>query len=180
MYGHHCNIFSYIILNTLLNIVFKFVFLICLCCICFKTNLTLNWFIYLFECNQKAYLYYVTIFCELCKIHKQAHLNKFQDLQRNNPKLFPNPVILGMLQFDWDIFIDQKRKVISAIFHYHPGLSSFSYTWDSPYFAPSIYWCIPQTLDIHIIFHHPYIDVFLKHLTFTLLSIIHILMFSLV
>ncbi|BFZ09205.1 hypothetical protein BsWGS_12244 [Bradybaena similaris] len=33
-----------------------------------------------------------------------------EDLQRKNPKAFPNPVILGMLQFDWDIFIDQKRK----------------------------------------------------------------------
>ena len=35
----------------------------------------------------------------------------FQDLHKRKPEQFPCPVIQGMLQFDWDIFIDKKRKV---------------------------------------------------------------------
>merc|ERR1711936_1348679 len=33
-----------------------------------------------------------------------------EDLHKRKPEQFPCPVIQGMLQFDWDIFIDKKRK----------------------------------------------------------------------
>ncbi|CAL1546855.1 unnamed protein product [Lymnaea stagnalis] len=33
-----------------------------------------------------------------------------EDLNRRNPELFPNPIILGMLQCDWDTYIENKRK----------------------------------------------------------------------
>jgi len=33
-----------------------------------------------------------------------------EDLHKRKPEQFPSPIIQGMLQFDWDIFIDSKRK----------------------------------------------------------------------
>ena len=38
----------------------------------------------------------------------------FQDLSKKNPDTFPNPVVNGMLEFEWDLFIDAKRKVCNC------------------------------------------------------------------
>lgn len=35
----------------------------------------------------------------------------FQDLWKKDPNTFPDPVVNGMLEFEWDLFIDAKRKV---------------------------------------------------------------------
>ena len=35
----------------------------------------------------------------------------FQDLCNKYPDGFPDPVIEGMVEFEWDLYIDAKRKV---------------------------------------------------------------------
>ena len=34
-----------------------------------------------------------------------------QDLSGQNPDLFPDPEIKGMLEFEWDLFVEEKKKV---------------------------------------------------------------------
>lgn len=38
----------------------------------------------------------------------------FQDLSKKYPDTFPNPVVNGMLEFEWNLFIDAKRKVCNC------------------------------------------------------------------
>jgi len=38
-------------------------------------------------------------------------IHSFQDLSNKYPNAFPNPVIDGMVEFEWDLYIDAKRKV---------------------------------------------------------------------
>ena len=47
------------------------------------------------------------------------HILIFQDLHKRKPEQFPSPIIQGMLQFDWDIFIDSKRKVCKELTFYY-------------------------------------------------------------
>ncbi len=35
----------------------------------------------------------------------------WQDLNNKDPEQFPKPEVHGMLEFDWDMFIESKRKV---------------------------------------------------------------------
>jgi len=35
-----------------------------------------------------------------------------EDLVKRKPEQFPNPIVEGMLQFDWDIYIEKKRKAL--------------------------------------------------------------------
>ena len=39
----------------------------------------------------------------------------YQDLNSQNADLYPEPIIKGMLEFEWDLFIDEKKKVSISI-----------------------------------------------------------------
>ena len=44
------------------------------------------------------------------------HLYYKQDLNSKYPDVLVNPVAEGMVEFEWDLYIDAKRKVIYATF----------------------------------------------------------------
>lgn len=35
----------------------------------------------------------------------------FQDLTNKNPDIFKNTVVEGLVEFEWDLYIDAKKKV---------------------------------------------------------------------
>jgi len=79
------------------------------------------------KCNQNAVLhcwFYFAILCAyVCSyVRLQSYFDvilifcayrKLQDLYQREPAKYPEPEIKGLLEFEWNLFLEEKRKVTS-------------------------------------------------------------------